>query len=72
MCKAQEAKGILDKASKPVPSPIFVGDLNDVGTEVYISQEPSFNFVLIEEEEVPQGILEDFDMFFENEDSSWS
>lgn len=57
----------------PIPSLIDVGDSNDSGTKVQISQEPVFDFVFDEEEEVQkQGQFEYFYMFFEDEESSRS
>lgn len=42
----------MAKPSKPIPSPIDVGDSNDEGTKVQSSQELGFIFVFKEEEKV--------------------
>lgn len=54
MNKARKSKGNLARGSNPVPSLIDVSDSIDGVTEVYISQEPGFNFVFNENEEVQQ------------------
>lgn len=73
MWKAQQYKGNLAGGSQPTHSPIEIGDANDDGTKIQINQEPIFDFGFHDEEEVQsQCQIEDFDMLFEDEESSGS
>lgn len=72
MKKDQQTEWNLARGSKPTP-PIEIGDSNDGSTKIQISQEPEFDFGFHEEEEVQkQGQLDDFDMFFKDDESNGS
>lgn len=73
MKRDRESEGNLEGGSNPIPSPNKVGDSNDSRTKIQIVQELRLDFVFNEEEEVrKQGQFEDFDMFFNDEESSGS